>query len=123
MEILFFFFWSEDLFSFIFGNEWSKAGTLTAILVFSYAIKFVVSPLSGVFIVFEKLKWASLWQSIYFVFIVALFFLKVEWNVFFVVLIGIDILAYGIYFAMISWVIRNYQYELSGNYNGSDEKK
>lgn len=123
MEILFFFFWSEDLFSFIFGNEWSKAGTLTAILVFSYAVKFVVSPLSGVFIVFEKLKWASLWQSMYFIFIVALFFLKVEWNVFFVVLIGIDILAYGIYFAMISWVIRNYQYELLANYNGGDEKK
>ncbi len=121
-EMLVFFLWSEQLFVFVFGKEWVQAGSLTAILVFSYAVKFIVSPLSGVFIVLEKLKWASLWQSIYFMAIVALYFLKVEWEVFFVVLVIIDVLAYSIYFAMIRWVIKSYQVSLSIKTRNNDNQ-
>ncbi len=109
LEVSFLSFWSEELFSFIFGINWCRAGTLTSILVFSYAVKFIVSPLSVVFTIFEKLKWVSVWQVIYFFSIIALFFIEVIPSSFFLILICIDIIAYFIYFIMILKVIKQYE--------------
>lgn len=52
------------LFEFVFGEEWSKAGELSRILAFSYYAKFVISPLSVVFFVKNKIKLLSIIQSI-----------------------------------------------------------
>jgi O-antigen/teichoic acid export membrane protein len=49
-------FFGPELFSFVFGSNWRVAGEFARILAFSYAIKFVVSPLSVTFFAVNKIK-------------------------------------------------------------------
>ena len=56
----------EQLFSLIFGENWITSGVYAKILVGSFVIKLVVSPLSTVFNVVEKLNILSMWQVTYF---------------------------------------------------------
>ena len=59
-------FYGESLFAFIFGYKWADSGIYASILITSFIIKLVVSPLSSVFNVLNKLKVLSIWQTIYF---------------------------------------------------------
>ncbi|MCR9263556.1 MAG: oligosaccharide flippase family protein [Flavobacteriaceae bacterium] len=61
------YFMGEDIFGFIFGEKWIRAGEFAAILAFSFMIKLVVSPLSSIFNAANKLKISSIWQTLYFV--------------------------------------------------------
>jgi O-antigen/teichoic acid export membrane protein len=63
-----FFFFIEDVFGFVFGKEWIIAGTYGKIILPFIFIRFVASPLSIFFIVFEKQKLELLWQFLLFVF-------------------------------------------------------
>lgn len=49
-------FFGPELFSFVFGANWRIAGEFARILAFSYAIRFVVSPLSVTFFAVNKIK-------------------------------------------------------------------
>lgn len=60
------FFWGEELMVFVFGNQWSEAGSFVEIIAIATMIKFVVSPLSTIFMAVNKLKRIALWQTIYF---------------------------------------------------------
>ncbi|RJS60673.1 oligosaccharide flippase family protein [Bacillus sp. PK3_68] len=51
-------------FALVFGEKWRMAGELSQILAFGYYAKFVVSPLSVVFFVKQKVKLLSLIQGI-----------------------------------------------------------
>ncbi|MDO9384676.1 MAG: oligosaccharide flippase family protein [Hyphomicrobiaceae bacterium] len=53
---------SPDLFSFVFGEEWYRAGVLTQILAPMYYMQFVSSALSSMFIIAEKQRYDLLWQ-------------------------------------------------------------
>lgn len=64
--ILFIFF-SEEIFSFIFGYEWIKAGEYSKYLVFLAYIKFCASPAMAVFNLKRNIKSGALWQFFYFV--------------------------------------------------------
>ena len=50
------FFFVEDLFAFVFGEEWREAGKYAQILMPMFLIQFIVSPLSAMFLVAEKQK-------------------------------------------------------------------
>lgn len=50
------FFLGPEMFSFVFGSNWRIAGEFARILAFSYAIRFVVSPLSVTFFAVNKIK-------------------------------------------------------------------
>ncbi len=56
------FFIVEDMFAFVFGENWRIAGTYTKILIPLFAIRFVVSPLSHVVVCFEKQRIGLGWQ-------------------------------------------------------------
>lgn len=58
-------FYAEDLFSFVFGSEWAKAGMYAKIIIFAVAIKFVVSPLSIIFTLDKNIKIGTVWQYCY----------------------------------------------------------
>ena len=94
-----------ELFTFIFGDEWEFSGRITQILIFSYAIKFVVSPLTSVFIGLEKIKISSVWQVCYFLIICCLYFLK-DYSIeeFLLLYITIDIIAYAIYYLLLNYI-------------------
>ena len=94
-----------ELFTFIFGNEWELSGKITQILIFSYAIKFVVSPLTSVFIGLEKIKISSIWQVCYFLIICCLYFFKgYTIEEFLILYIVIDIIAYVIYYLLLNYI-------------------
>lgn len=94
-----------DIFTFIFGNEWKLAGELSQILIFAFALKFVVSPLSVLFISLEKIKISSIWQIAYFIAICSLFFLKdISIKTFLYYYIYIELAAYFIYLILMLWV-------------------
>jgi len=98
-----------DLFKWIFGDKWETAGKLTTILVFSYAIKFIVSPLTAIFTALEKIKISSIWQIGYFIAIGCLYLFKdctIEeflWNY-----VLIDLASYLIYYFLLIGVCKKY---------------
>lgn len=59
-------FFGPEIFGFIFGKQWIRSGEFASILSFSFLIQLVVSPLSSIFNAANKLKIASIWQTLYF---------------------------------------------------------
>ncbi len=56
------FFILEDLFAFVFGDEWRIAGTYAKIMLPLYFVNFVTSPVTTTNSVFEKQKISLIWQ-------------------------------------------------------------
>jgi len=52
----------EDLYRIVFGTQWAIAGTYAKILLPLFLVRFVLSPVSVTFSVFEKQKLALVWQ-------------------------------------------------------------
>lgn len=100
---------AQPLFS-IFGGQWSTATDISKILIFSYAIKFIVSPLSSVFTSLNKIRIASVWQIFYFSILISLFFIPFDSITDFIrKLVIIDLSSYLIYLVLISGVVINYE--------------
>jgi O-antigen/teichoic acid export membrane protein len=60
------FFFAEDFFSFVFGDQWAVAGQYASILSVAFFMRFVVSPLSVVLISTNNLRRLISWQALYF---------------------------------------------------------
>jgi O-antigen/teichoic acid export membrane protein len=115
--ILVMIFWSEMLFGFVFGAQWTVSGKIAGILVFSYAIKFVVSPLSSVLVALERLQLLAVWRILYFTAILSLFLLEnIDVLMFFTIYTAIDVLFYTIYFVLIWFAGTQYERSLTSNY-------
>ena len=102
-------FFGIEIFTWVFGIEWKTAGQLTQILIFSYAIKFIVSPLTSVFTALEKIKISSIRQIGYFLAIGCLYLLKnctIEEFLLYYVLI--DLISYFIYYLLLVGVCKKY---------------
>lgn len=67
------FFFSPQLFAFIFGEQWRAAGEMAQILAPLYFLNFIASPLSYVFFVAGKQKVDLLWQITLFLMTVSVF--------------------------------------------------
>jgi teichuronic acid exporter len=61
------FFIGENIMVFVFGSQWQQAGKFVEIIAIATLIKFVVSPLSTIFLATNNLKKVALWQTVYFV--------------------------------------------------------
>lgn len=104
------YFAGPELFEFVFGDKWKVSGEYTSILIFSYAVTFIVSPLSILLVVLEKIKWGSFWQVFYFGAISALWlFNKILIKEFLFALVCIDLIAYGIYGFLIYRAVKRYE--------------
>lgn len=102
-----------QLFSIIFGKHWAMAGTFSRIMVFSFALQFVVSPLSITLAAMEKIKLYSLWQVFYFFAIGSLFFVHdVPVQHMLILLTSIEVFFYLIYFFLILKVVKQYERSL-----------
>lgn len=110
------YFLCEPMFVLFFGDNWETAIKITQILIFSYAIKFIVSPLSMSIIALEKLRWSALWQFSYFALIIGLFFLKGKSiEEFFITYAFLEILIYLVYFIITTYLIISYEKKLETN--------
>lgn len=64
IPFIFLFFFAEELFAFIFGEEWRIAGTYTRLLIPALYLQFISSPLSHMFIIAKKIKLEFFIQSV-----------------------------------------------------------
>lgn len=62
----------EDIFQLAFGEGWGEAGLYAQIMVVSFGLRFVVSPLSSLLNAINKVNVASYWQWAYFLSILSL---------------------------------------------------
>jgi len=95
------------IYTFVFGKEWQLAGEMSQILVASYAIRFLISPLSIVFIALKKMKISALWQIFYFISMLSLLFfndLSIQDFLFYFVVI--DVVAYIVYGVLIYFTLK-----------------
>lgn len=102
-----------ELFELIFGIKWKLSGEFTSILIFSYAISFIISPFSILLIILGKIRWTSLWQILYF-FAISFFWLLSNLTIkpFLITLVIFDVLAYLIYGILVYKTIRHYEKSL-----------
>lgn len=107
---------APDFFALVFGEKWRVAGEYARILACAYAIRFVVSPLSVIFIALERVKVSSLWQILYFLTLLPLFwFGHVSIRKFLFIYAGLEIVVYLIYMVMILKVVLIYDRTLVQN--------
>ena len=72
---IFLFLFSEILFYYIFGADWATAGLFVKYLVPGFFIKFIISPLTPIFLVKGQIKILSIWKVIQFISTIATLFL------------------------------------------------
>lgn len=98
----------EKLFIFIFGSKWSLAGLFASYLSIPFFLRLIVSPLSVIFISFEKLHIGAFWQIGYFFisFIVLYIASKYEIEVFILIYALNELFMYLIYFSLIIYTIK-----------------
>jgi O-antigen/teichoic acid export membrane protein len=102
-------FFGEFIFS-LFGHEWEKSAIFAQIMVFSFALKFVVSPFSAVFTAFEKIHIASIWQIFNFLVLASLFFFgNLSVYSFVKLYVILEVITYSIYLILIYWVVQKYE--------------
>jgi O-antigen/teichoic acid export membrane protein len=122
LKLLFFFsiplifmgsFLAKPVFEICFGPNWEDAAKITQILIFSYALKFIVSPLSTTLIALQKLNLSAGWQIGYFIAISSLYFFR-SLSIFELMYcyLLIDLIAYSMYFAIIRQAMHKYEKSL-----------
>ena len=91
-------FFGEDLFSFVFGESYAVSGYYAKVLVFSIAIKLIVSPFSVILPALNKIKLGSYWQLFYFCGVLTLYLQRdIIIESFIVYLVGVEVIAYSVY--------------------------
>ncbi len=100
----------EALFQFVFGSTWGVSGHYASVLVWAFALKFVVSPFNILFTVFEKIGWLSLWQVFYFLLILLLAWLPFEsMESFLIFYLWVELVSYAAAGFMDWAVLRSYE--------------
>lgn len=102
--------WGEDLFTFIFGEEWLVSGEIAQILIFSLSLKFIVNPLSVVLNSLNRIRITSLWQIAYFGSICLLFlFREMDFFDFMKVYVLIELILYSLHYLLIVKEVNRYE--------------
>lgn len=104
------FFLATPIFSLLFGPQWRLAGELTAVLIFGQTLKFIVSPLSSTLVALQEVRYSAVWQTIYFISMLWLYFNPGSSIQAFVLRYCIlDLVAYSVYFGLIYSRIQHYE--------------
>lgn len=108
LEILLILFWSEILFTFVFGEKWLPSGAMAKYLVLPFALNFITSSFTSVFVAINKIAWQSVWQLFYFMLIFLLPFLAgLSFENFILAYTAIEIVANVVMIVLLILVIRN----------------
>lgn len=112
-EVLIISVYGVELFKFIFGDNWDYSGRISRILVWSYAMNFIVASFSTIFVSLQKIKILSIWQIFYFFSIISLvFFRNNEFLVFIRIFVGIEIICYLVIIIVMTYIVVSYERKL-----------
>jgi O-antigen/teichoic acid export membrane protein len=99
-----------QLFGFIFGKAYTLSGLFSQTLVFGFALNFITSAFSSIFITFEKIRLNSIWQVAYFGAMCSLLLFKpLDINDFLKAYVLIDVIMHSIAFAMMYSIVAAYE--------------
>lgn len=102
------------IFGLVFGSDYEVSGFYAQIMIFSFAIRLVVSPLSIVFVNLERLKLNAIWQIAYFLGILSLLLFDFSnMKMFLYTNMLIDVVAYLIYYLLILHVSKQHDNQLT----------
>lgn len=109
-------FFSKQLFTFAFGADWILASEISQIMIYYYALYFIATSFSVIFIALEEIKLNSIWQALHFLAITSLFFFSYSdiFN-FITILMIINIVSYTIYLLLAYKIINKYELSLIKN--------
>ena len=112
VEVIAIILFGENLFKIVFGSQWITSGKISRIMVWSFALNFIVSSFTSIFVSMRKIKTYSIWQLIYFISILSLLFFKhLPFTDFLRIYVLIEVLCY-LSVALVMFTII-YRYELS----------
>nr|WP_240155063.1 oligosaccharide flippase family protein [Chitinophaga sp. Cy-1792] len=100
---------SPLVFKIAFGAKWAPAGHLLQIMTISFLVRFIVSPLSSVFIATQQLGTLARWQLTYFVLLVTVSAIGVKYlsvESLLLAYAGLDVIVYSYYYYLIRKIVR-----------------
>lgn len=107
---------AEVLFGFVFGEKWNVSGQISSVLVFAFALQFVLTALYPVFYILKSIKVSSAWQVFYFLMIASLYFMgNLAFFEFLRMFVYLNLISFAIYGVLIYFVIRKYEKGLGNN--------
>jgi len=62
----------KDIFRVFFGKIWETSGIISQLLVWPFALNFITSSFTSLFVALNKIRWQSIWQVVYFLLIISL---------------------------------------------------
>jgi O-antigen/teichoic acid export membrane protein len=106
-------FWGPDLFVIVFGKQWKMSGEIVKVVMIGFAFRFIVATLSIILVGLEKIKWYSLWQTLYFIAVLSLIFASeltfFQFCIFYSI---IESVSYIAQYILIFFVLRQYENRL-----------
>ncbi|MGE9213556.1 lipopolysaccharide biosynthesis protein [Exiguobacterium aurantiacum] len=72
--------WGEEIFSFVFGEEWKSAGVYASLLFWALYARMIFKPISNIFEIFEKQFLALMLNVFRFLSIIAIYFIAIFLN-------------------------------------------
>ncbi len=112
-EVLVILLFGIDIFKFAFGANWGVSGEISKIMVWSFAINFLVSSFSCVFISMQKIRTYSGWQLFYFLAIFSLLFFKnLTFIEFIKIYVLIEVVCFSVLAGLILYIIARYELSL-----------
>lgn len=113
VEIIAMTFFGELLFKLLFGESGAFSGRISKIMVWSYALNFMVSTFTAIFVSMRKIKVYSAYQLLYFLAILSLlFFIKLEFIIFLRTYVIIEVFCYIVLSLTIVFIISRYERSL-----------
>jgi O-antigen/teichoic acid export membrane protein len=112
-EIIIIALYGIGIFTFIFGERWELSGRISQILVWSYALNFLVASFSTVFVSLQKIRLLSIWQIFYFLSIISLvLFREMDFIEFIKIYVGIEIVCYLVIITIMTYIVVSYEKKL-----------
>jgi O-antigen/teichoic acid export membrane protein len=109
--ILLFNLYGADIFAFVFGEKWRVSGEYASIVVFVFAVRFIVSPLSVTLSLMGHIKLGAIWKVLYFASTLALFFSAKYFGIDFITLLKyfviLEIIMYSLYYYFYYYAIKH----------------
>jgi O-antigen/teichoic acid export membrane protein len=109
-EVLAILLFGEELFKIAFGSQWITSGKISKIMVWSFALNFIASSFTSIFVSMRKIKTYSIWQFIYFISILSLLFFKhLPFTEFLKVYVLIEVLCYVVVTVIMFFMVYHYE--------------
>jgi O-antigen/teichoic acid export membrane protein len=110
IEFLVIYLFGNFLFGFAFGSIYEVSGDISRIMVWSFALNFIVSSFSCLFISMQKIKLYSIWQLFYFISIISLLlFRDLSFFEFLKVYVAVEMVSYIVVIVIMYIIVRKYE--------------